>query len=490
MLVVPTPFLAPITQSGSNATLIMAHSSRISQLRDAICEPRKGTYPLQRSKGAQVAAQQGETQNSLLGLGSEPPLSRRRQQHSELARARSAIRMPSSACRRMSRATSWREEATLYIPAHSAVYCPSHQTTESNLYLPIVEYEVLLVMPTSELSEFELIARLTSQLPPASEVVQGVGDDAAVLNCPPGSQLIATCDALVEGRHFLRVHTSAEQIGRRALAVNLSDLAAMGGEPRFALVSLILPPATEPTWLDDLYRGLLLEANEFGVAIVGGNIAVTDGPLIIDITLLGVVAQGKAVLRSGAHVGDRVCVTGTLGAAAAGLLSFLKPFTEAHPALDQALDDVQSAQRVPRPRVAEGRALAASGLVTAMLDISDGLAGDLGHICERSGVGAVIEAGSLPISASTVQIATAHQRTPRDLALFGGEDYELLFTVPDNAVDQALAAVRAAGGSAVAIGWIVPAESGPSITLRLRLPDGTERPLAPRGWDHLHASPS
>lgn len=343
-------------------------------------------------------------------------------------------------------------------------------------------------MVTPELGEFALIARLTAHLPSASGVIHGVGDDAAVMDCPSESYLVATCDALVEGRHFLRAHATAEQIGRRALAVNLSDLAAMGADPRFALVSLILPHATDPTWLDDLYHGLQLEAEQFGAAIVGGNIAATDGPLIVDITLLGFATPGKTVMRSGARVGDRLCVTGTLGAAAAGLLSLMEPQPPAHRTLGRALHDVQAAQRVPQPRVAEGRTLAASDLATAMIDISDGLAADLGHLCECSGVGAVVEVAALPISASTARVATAYQRTPLDLALFGGEDYELLFTVPRDSVEQALGVIRAAGGTARAIGWVIAAEGEPSTPMRLRLPDGSEHPLAARGWDHLRSS--
>lgn len=340
-------------------------------------------------------------------------------------------------------------------------------------------------MPSTNFGEFELIARLTAQLPHADAVIHGVGDDAAVLDWLSGSQLAVTCDAQVERRHFLRDHATAEQIGRRALAVNLSDLAAMGAEPLFALVSLILPSDITADWLDELYCGLRVEAAEFDVSIVGGNIASTDGPLIVDITLLGRVARGKAVLRSGARAGDRVCVTGMLGSAAAGLISFLEPVEPGLSVIDPAIQQARESHRVPQPRVAQGSALAKSGLATAMIDISDGLAADLGHLCEQSAVGAVVEMAALPIASSTARIAAAYGRDPVELALFGGEDYELLFTVPPDKIEQALATVRAAGGTVHTIGWIIANDGEASPNMRLRLPDGSERSLPPRGWDHL-----
>ncbi|HEY7832700.1 MAG TPA: thiamine-phosphate kinase [Ktedonobacterales bacterium] len=339
-------------------------------------------------------------------------------------------------------------------------------------------------------SEFALIARLTAALPRSAAVALGIGDDAAVLDWQAETQLVATCDALVEGRHFLRASATAEQIGRRALAVNLSDIAAMGAEPLFALVSLILPAATDAAWLDDLYRGLRAEAEAFGVVIVGGNIAATAGPLIVDVTLLGQVARGRALTRSGARAGDRLWVTGTVGAAAAGLLTLLAPRPtdgpNVGPALEGAIEIVRAAHLVPVPRVAEGRALAAAGAATAMLDISDGLAADLGHLCTRSQVGAVVEAAALPVAPATAAVARAYGRDPLDLALFGGEDYELLFTAAPDADERVLAAVQTAGGTARAIGWIVAGEpEAEGGALRLRQADGTDRALPARGWDHL-----
>lgn len=331
------------------------------------------------------------------------------------------------------------------------------------------------------IGEFELIARLTADLPADPSVVIGVGDDAAVLACPPDMELVATCDAQVEGRHFLRASATAEQVGRKALAVNLSDIAAMGALPRAALISLALPSDTPLAWLDDLYAGLRAEAAAFGVAIVGGNVTATTGPLMIDVTLLGHVARGRAVTRAGGRAGDRLYVTGTLGAAAAGLITLRAPVPNDPVVAPTLLDRARAALLTPTPRVGEGMALAATGAVTAMLDVSDGLAADLGHLCERGGVGALVDATALPIDEAARAIAAAYGRDPLTLALSGGEDYALLFTARADAEPVVVAAVSAAGGTPHAIGWLTPPAEG----MRLRHADGVVAPLPARGWDHL-----
>ncbi len=339
-------------------------------------------------------------------------------------------------------------------------------------------------MAPEDLGEFELIARLTAGLGRSPHVVVGVGDDAAVLDCDGGTQMLVTCDALVEGSHFVRRWASADQIGRRALAVNLSDVAAMGGEPVAALISLVMPRTTEVEWLDGLYAGLRAEAEAFGTAIVGGNVATAPGPLIVDVTLLGRVVAGRALLRSGARPGDRLCVTGTVGAAGAGLLTMARGRGTLPEDAAQAVARVRQALLAPQPRVAEGRALAADGGATAAIDVSDGLAGDLGHLCEQSGVGVILEAAALPILEETHIVARHYGDDPVHLALYGGEDYELLFTVRPEAEQSALAAIRAAGGTATAIGTMTEAREG----MRLRSGDGTVSALEPRGWDHLRGA--
>jgi thiamine-monophosphate kinase len=331
-------------------------------------------------------------------------------------------------------------------------------------------------MRLDELGEFGLIARLTADIGTRSDVVLGVGDDAAVLDLGGEALLVATVDALVEGRHFLREVATPEQIGHRALAVNLSDIAAMGAEPLWALVSLLVPPQLPVEVLDGVYAGFRALAGRFGVALVGGNVAATDGPLAIDVTLLGRVPRGRVLTRAGGQPGDLLLVTGTLGAAAAGVLSSTPPAGLARDVLLRA----RQAQLEPQPRVDEGRALAEAGVVTAMLDASDGLAADLGHLCEQSGVGAELEAESIPVDPAATATAAALGRDALDLALAGGEDYELLFSVHPGNEARAIDVVREVGGTARVIGRLV-AESG----LRLRYADGRVAQLAPRGWDHL-----
>lgn len=335
-------------------------------------------------------------------------------------------------------------------------------------------------MRLDDLGEFPLIARLTAGLESRPDVALGPGDDAAALDLGAGALLLATCDSVVEGAHFLSSVSSPEEIGHQALAVNLSDIAAMGGEPCWALVSLILPPTLEVARLEGVYAGMRALARRFNVAIVGGNVAASDGPLTIDITLLGRVARERMVTRAGARPGDQLLVTGRLGASVAALLAYTAAPERADIPAD-ALADARRALVTPEPRVREGMALAASGQVTAMLDVSDGLAGDLGHLCERSGVGAVVELAALPVDAATRALALALGRDPLRHALSGGGDYELLFTARPTGVALALAALRAVGADATVIGEITSPERG----LRVREANGALTALVPSGWDHL-----
>lgn len=330
------------------------------------------------------------------------------------------------------------------------------------------------------LGEFGLIARLTAGLATRPDVLVGVGDDCAVLDLGGDLVTLATCDALLDGEHFLRDVATPEQIGRRAMAVNLSDIASMGGWPRCALISLLLPADLPTIFMDGVYRGLRAEAEQYGALIVGGNItgSATFG---IDITLLGQARRGQALLRSGARPGDALLVTGALGEAAAGLHLLLHPELDAPASI---ADRLKSAQLAPVPRVPEGRLLATTGAVTAMLDISDGLAADLGHLCEQSGVGARLDTAALPIPDAVRAAARLAGQSALDWALFGGEDYQLLFTAPPAAVPRLIETLWIATGTPVtAIGEILPPEAG--LTLRAR--DGSIKPLPPRGWDHLRS---
>jgi len=338
--------------------------------------------------------------------------------------------------------------------------------------------------------EFALIARLTKGLSSQAGVVLGVGDDTAILDIGGDRLLLATVDSQVEGVHFTFQGCGAQQVGRKALAVNLSDIAAMGGQPCYALVSLIIPPHLSLNVLEQVYDGMRLEAEAFSTAIVGGNIAGTGASmgskgeqLILDITLLGTVERGHAITRGGARAGDKLCVTGSLGAPAVGLYAQLHPDLPYPP---HALEAARLRQCMPEPRVRAGRVLSGFGpsIITAMLDISDGLSGDLSHLCQRSHVGARVNVAQLPISPAARAIAATAGLDPLQWALHGGEDYELLFTVAPAHVEAVTQAVQSATGTPVTpIGTITEAQDG----MHLVYPDGRVEPLQVRSWNHLAA---
>jgi thiamine-monophosphate kinase len=334
-----------------------------------------------------------------------------------------------------------------------------------------------------QLGEFELIAHLTSGLASHEDVRLGVGDDCAIMDLGGDQLLLATCDSQVEGVHFTLQTSSPEQIGRKALAVNLSDIAAMGGVPRFALVSLLIPSHLSLEILEEIYRGLRQEAEHFATTIVGGNIARagSGSSLTIDITLLGSVMRDRAITRSGARPDDLLCVTGYLGDSAAGLFTLLHPERTYSPG---ARDQVCAVHRTPHPRIAEGRILSQFGpqVITSMLDVSDGLSGDLAHLCERSQVGVRVELARLPLSPAIHTIAYEAGQDPWQWALHGGEDYELLFTVARGYEQEVIEAVQAATGTLVTvIGSMLPLEE----RLWLLHSDGHQENLCPQGWDHL-----
>jgi thiamine-monophosphate kinase len=270
------------------------------------------------------------------------------------------------------------------------------------------------------LSEFDLISRFFSQRgAQRGDVVLGVGDDAAVLECPPDSQLVAAIDSLVEDVHFPK-GSPARSIGHRALAVNLSDLAAMGAQPAWALLALALP-AADAAWLGDFSDGLDALARQHGVALVGGD--TTGGKLCVTVQILGFVPRGAALMRSGGQPGDAVFVSGTLGDAAAGLMLEQSRLSVADAAHAQWLLE---RFRYPTPRVSLGLAL--RGLASACIDVSDGLLGDCGRLAQASGCGVTLDYAAIPVS-DPLRAAVGEERA-RELALTGGEDYELCFTVP------------------------------------------------------------
>jgi thiamine-monophosphate kinase len=270
------------------------------------------------------------------------------------------------------------------------------------------------------LSEFELINRFFGRCGETrTDVVLGVGDDGAILECPPGAQLIAAIDSLVEAVHF-PPGSPARSVGHRALAVNLSDLAAMGAQPAWALLALALPEADE-AWLGEFSAGLDALARQHGVALVGGD--TTGGTLCVTVQILGFVPRGAALTRSGGRPGDAVFVSGTTGDSAAGLMLEQSRLTLTDAAQAQWLLD---RFRYPTPRVSLGLAL--RGQASACIDVSDGLLGDCGRLALASGCGVSLDYEALPISPA-LHAALGAERA-RELALTGGEDYELCFTVP------------------------------------------------------------
>ncbi|MGC1459701.1 MAG: thiamine-phosphate kinase [Steroidobacteraceae bacterium] len=270
------------------------------------------------------------------------------------------------------------------------------------------------------LSEFDLISRFFSQCgAQRDDVVLGVGDDGAVLQCPPGVQLVAAIDSLVEEVHFPK-GSPARSIGHRALAVNLSDLAAMGAQPAWALLALALPAADE-AWLSEFSAGLDALARQHDVTLVGGD--TTGGKLCVTVQIMGFVPPGAALTRHGGQPGDAVFVSGTPGDSAAGLMLEQSRLRVADAAHAQWLLE---RFRYPTPRVALGQAL--RGLASACIDVSDGLLGDCARLAEASGCGVSLDYASLPVS-QALRAAVGEERA-RELALTGGEDYELCFTVP------------------------------------------------------------
>jgi thiamine-monophosphate kinase len=335
-------------------------------------------------------------------------------------------------------------------------------------------------MNIEELGEFGLIERIKRLLPSENgNVLLGIGDDVAIVRGNGPNVWLATCDVQMEGAHFLRNTVSPRDLGRKALAVNLSDIAATGGIPRYALISLGLPKDLPVEFIDELYAGLRFEAERSGTTIIGGNISRSRLGLFIDIFLLGEAQEGHILLRSGARTGDKIVVTGTLGDAAAGAALLLDPLL---PATDAYAARARTRFNLPAARLKESGIIASSHAASAMIDISDGLAGDLQHICNRSGVGAIIYTDRLPVEKENRDLSKRVKGDELDFAVFGGEDYELLFTVAKEKAPSLAEKITAETGTPVSIiGEILPASDG----RRLVLPDGMEIPLEARGWDHF-----
>lgn len=295
----------------------------------------------------------------------------------------------------------------------------------------------------SSVGERALIARLRSRIAETPGVKVGIGDDCALVDTSAASLL--TTDTLVEGIHFDRALTPARLLGRKALSVNLSDIGAMSGVPRYALVNLCLPPNCPVDFVDGLYEGLIERAAEVGVGIVGGNLSATTGPIVITLTLLGV--GDRPILRQGVQVGDLVVITGGLGASTEGLRVLREGVRLADdgmvidtgiwtPSSEGPLSRCARAHLDPTPPLAFARALSETpGTVRAMMDLSDGLSIDLIRLCAESSIGAVIDPLAVPIDPAVAMIERARGGDPLPLALHGGEDYQLLMAVSPDSID-------------------------------------------------------
>lgn len=313
--------------------------------------------------------------------------------------------------------------------------------------------------------EFDLIDAIRARVNIArDDVVLGVGDDAALTRLAPDRQLVACSDTLVAGVHF-PLDTAPEDLGWKSLAVNLSDLAAMGAAPAWALLALTLPRA-DARFVERFADGFAALARAHEVALVGGD--TTQGPLSVTVTALGMVPAGEALTRGGARVGDGVFVTGILGDAAGALHQLQNHATPASTLLARL--------NRPEPRVAEGMAL--RGIANACIDVSDGLLADLGHVCAASGVGAELDADAVPLSPALT--AAFDPATCRELALTGGDDYELCFTAPVSREKEIAAKLEQAGCRAPRIGRIVAGAGVRVLDAR-----GNEIEMMRTGWEHF-----
>ncbi|MGE4579490.1 MAG: thiamine-phosphate kinase [Desulfuromonadales bacterium] len=326
-------------------------------------------------------------------------------------------------------------------------------------------------MKLSEIGEFGFIERIRQRAGGAG-VHLAIGDDCAAVEVRAGQLLLTSKDLLIEGVHFRLDWTDLYRLGRKSVSVNVSDVAAMGGNPEYLFLGLAVAPTLRVEDLDAFIDGFLAAASDYGVRLIGGDTCRSPGPLIVSVTVQGKVPTEQMLRRNGACSGDAVYVSGTLGdsALALQLLQQGQPLSS----------HLATRHHDPLARAELGRALAVAGIPSAMIDLSDGLLADLGHILDASGTGATIEAAALPLSAD-FQAALSLGQASLDLALAGGEDYELLFTVPVNREDRLRELSRQFNLDLTRIGHIDPAADG----LRIRNGSGQMATGSPKGYNHF-----
>jgi len=334
----------------------------------------------------------------------------------------------------------------------------------------------------SDIGEFGLIRRIGDLVNKegirSDRVTLGIGDDTASFLPRSGYELLVTCDCVVEGRHYLPGKISPLDLGRRAMALNISDIGAMGGRPLYAVISLGLKADILVRDVEEMYRGFLWELKPFGASIIGGNLTKSGNGMFIDITLIGEVEQRKGVRRSGARPGDVILVTGYPGQAAAGLQLLLRapddPKILEHPLV--------KIYNTPSHRAQAGEAIAKAGRATAMIDTSDGFLGDLGHICEESGVGAELFKEKLPVSDDLRKTALTLHQDPYDLFMGDSDDYELIITCrPQDVAPLRSVITQCCPVLLTEVGRITDT----AVEIMLVLPEGDRRPVKRSGWDHF-----
>ena len=326
-------------------------------------------------------------------------------------------------------------------------------------------------MTRRPVGEFDLIREIRQSLnEQPSHIIRGIGDDAAVYRANPGRDQIVTTDIMVEHVHFDMAYTPPDSLGWKALAINLSDIAAMGGEPRCAVVNLGLTGSLDEETILAIYEGLNRCGQVFNCPVIGGDTVKSPQYNFIGVTLIGEVQEGRAILRSGARIGDAICVTGDFGNARTGF-EVLSEKTDPYAYPRSTLKFLE-----PTPQIRIAEKMIQSGDIHAMIDVSDGLASEMHHICRESRVGCRMDAETIPVSSECVRWCALKNQPLLPFALSSGEEYELLFTCSPGTLDS----LKSMDCPVTRIGRIVPEEEG--ISLR---ESGSERPLENSGWDHF-----
>ncbi len=335
------------------------------------------------------------------------------------------------------------------------------------------------------IGEFGLIRQLQRQWPTSSpSIITGIGDDAAILKIPPGQQLLISTDVLIEDIHFDLSYQTPKDLGWRAGVANLSDIAAMGGTPLYLLVSMALPVRVPPQHVRELYRGIQAACHPFNVELIGGDTSSSPSQIFLSLTIMGSVGVNRALTRHTAEIGDHIYVTGTLGDSNAGLRILQTHSANRRRFHPSAVETFLIRRHLrPAPRVHVGQRLVNRKLAHAAIDLSDGLSSDVGHVCEESRVGAEIHATALPLSSQLRAFARRDKREPMEIALQGGEDYELLFTAPAKHHRNVLRVSEHTQVPITCIGEIKPKTFGRQLVL----PSGRKHKLSNESFRHFNS---